>query len=85
LSRVNLVLSGSCAAERAFPSDYSEIRIAFRIPPDWPAPNLRPNWNLAPTQDIAIVRRDAEGGDRRLDVVRWGLLPFWAKDEKLSY
>jgi putative SOS response-associated peptidase YedK len=66
-------------------SDYSEIRITFHIPPDRPAPNLRPNWNLASTQDIAIVRRDAEDGGRRLDVVRWGLLPFWAKDVKLSY
>jgi putative SOS response-associated peptidase YedK len=46
--------------------------------------NLRPRYNLAPTQDAAVVRSDPEGG-RRLDLMRWGLVPFWAKDAKVGY
>lgn len=65
--------------------DFSELKIAFRLPPDRPLPNFNPTWNLAPTDPIPIVRRNPDDGLRRLDVGRWGLLPFWAKDVKLSY
>jgi hypothetical protein len=30
-------------------SDVSEIKIAFRIPPEPPTPNIAPSWNVAPT------------------------------------
>lgn len=43
-------------------------------------PNLRPSWNVAPTQESAVVRRHPETGARHLDVLRWGLVPRWAKD-----
>jgi putative SOS response-associated peptidase YedK len=66
-------------------SDYSEIRIQLKLDIEQEAPNFAPNWNLAPTQKHPIARFDAESGKRRLDVNRWGLLPFWAKDEKLAY
>lgn len=39
---------------------------------------LQPSWNVAPTDDIYVVY--ARGGARRLDAVRWGLVPPWAKD-----
>lgn len=45
-----------------------------------PLPNLRPSWNIAPTQDSAVVRRHPETGARHLDLLRWGLVPRWAKD-----
>lgn len=41
--------------------------------------NLEPNWNVAPTQDVAVVGRGEDGG-RHLRTMRWGLVPFWAKD-----
>lgn len=66
-------------------TDFSEIRIAFRIPPERPTPNFAPTWNLAPTDPIPIVRRDRDDGQRRLEVVRWGLIPYWAKDVKIAY
>ena len=41
--------------------------------------SLTPRYNIAPSQSIATVRN--EQGDRReLAVVRWGLVPKWAKD-----
>jgi putative SOS response-associated peptidase YedK len=35
---------------------------------------LSPRWNIAPTQDAPVVRR-ASSGARRLDLMRWGLVP----------
>jgi len=65
-------------------SDFSEIRIAFRIPPERPAPNFAPSWNVAPTDNLPIVRYDSKAGERSLDLMRWGLIPHWAKDMKLG-
>ncbi len=45
-----------------------------------PTPNFAPNWNVAPTQDMPVLRRHPETGERRLDILRWGLVPRWAKD-----
>ena len=41
-------------------------------------PNFPPRYNIAPTQPIAIVRKDS--GQRRFQLVRWGLIPSWVKD-----
>ena len=35
---------------------------------------------MAPTQTVPIVRRQKDGQGRELAIVRWGLVPFWAKD-----
>src|SRR3982751_5040237 len=40
---------------------------------------LPPRYNVAPTQQVPVVRLGG-AGDRRLDLLRWGLLPGWAKD-----
>ncbi len=39
---------------------------------------LPPNYNVAPTQEVAAVLE--EGGERRLELLRWGLIPSWADD-----
>ncbi len=44
-------------------------------------PNHAPSWNVAPTQDSLVVRRNPENGARSLDGLRWGLVPRWARDE----
>ena len=46
-------------------------------------PALAPHYNLTPGQDIAGVRVDRDGV-LRLHALRWGLVPFWAKDAKLG-
>jgi len=40
-------------------------------------------YNIAPTQQIAAVR-DNESGVRELVMLRWGLVPFWAKDPSIG-
>ena len=66
-------------------SDVSEIKIAFRIPPERPTPNFAASWNVAPTDPLPIVRYDAKDRQRSLEVMRWGLVPFWAKDIKVGF
>jgi putative SOS response-associated peptidase YedK len=43
---------------------------------------LPPRYNIAPTQDVPIVRLD--DGRRKLSLIRWGLIPSWAKDAKMA-
>ncbi len=66
-------------------TDVSEIKIAFRIPPEYPTPNFAPSWNVAPTDNLPIVRYDQKAGHRTLDLMRWGLVPYWAKDIKIGF
>jgi hypothetical protein len=33
-------------------TDVSEIKIAFRIPPEYPTPNFAPSWSVAPTDNL---------------------------------
>lgn len=67
---------------KALPNDYSEIRIQFSLT-STPL-NLRPRYNVAPTQTHPIVRPSADGG-RELVMMRWGLIPVWAKDMKVGF
>ena len=47
-----------------------------------PTPNWEPTWNMAPTRDAPVVRLHPETRARHLDLLRWGLVPHWAKDPK---
>ena len=48
-------------------------------------PNIPANWNAAPTEDLPVVRYDPRAVQRCLDVMRWGLVPFWAKGIKVGF
>jgi len=82
--RRRAMLARMCGRVR-LSSDVSEIKLVFSIPPHRPTPNIVPSWNVAPTDPLPVVRYDAEAGERSLDVMRWGLVPFWAKDIKVGF
>jgi putative SOS response-associated peptidase YedK len=47
-------------------------------------PDYLPRYNVCPTQDAPVVRVLEPGAGRRLDLVRWGLVPFWADDPSIG-
>jgi putative SOS response-associated peptidase YedK len=47
------------------------------------APQLSLRFNIAPTQEVAAVRAGPEG-KRTLSMLRWGLIPSWAKDPSIA-
>jgi putative SOS response-associated peptidase YedK len=53
----------------------------LRTQPELP---FRPRYNVSPTQEVAAVRRAAEGDGREFVWLRWGLVPSWAKDPALG-
>jgi hypothetical protein len=68
-------------------------RYASHLPPEEIArlfstvgdlPNIGPNWNVAPTDPAMVVRRHPTSGERRLDLLRWGLVPHFTKDLKAA-
>jgi putative SOS response-associated peptidase YedK len=65
-------------------SDYSEIKIKLKFDLDAPAPNFERDWNLPPTRPMLVAIRSLDG-KRTPKIMRWGLLPHWAKDEKIAY
>ena len=60
-------------------SDISELQGRFGFVMDSPA--LEPRYNIAPTQSVLTVVNE---GERRGDMMRWGLVPSWAKDIKVG-
>src|SRR5690606_20819103 len=43
----------------------------------------RPRYNAAPLQFMPVLRLDQQGA-RELALLRWGLLPGWARDESMA-
>jgi putative SOS response-associated peptidase YedK len=65
-------------------SDKQRIAEAFRL--GFPTTfEILPSFNIAPQTLQPVVRLSRETGERELTPMRWGLVPFWAKDSKLGY
>jgi putative SOS response-associated peptidase YedK len=41
-------------------------------------------YNIAPTQQVAAIRRHPDG-TKHLDFLQWGLIPSWAKDNSIGH
>lgn len=39
-----------------------------------------PHYNIAPTQEVAVVRQNSRTPKRTLTLMRWGLIPSWSQD-----
>ena len=62
-------------------SERRTLRTAFQL--DALPIALEPHYNIAPGQEVAVVRRVA-GLGHHLDLVHWGLIPSWAKDAHIG-
>jgi putative SOS response-associated peptidase YedK len=56
---------------------YSALFRARRLPQS----NFPPRYNIAPTDQIPIVRVDPRDSEREAVMARWGLIPFWMKEK----
>lgn len=58
-------------------------RLAERFDASLPEEGLRPRYNAAPTQNLPVIlNEDADA--RRIELLRWGLVPFWAEDPSIG-
>ena len=55
-------------------------RFAVTLPEAVPA-----RFNIAPAQSVLTVCCNDQDGDRTANLMRWGLIPHWAKDVSVSY
>src|SRR6188472_121853 len=46
-----------------------------------PKSNFPLRYNIAPTDQIPLVRIDRRDGEREVVMARWGLIPFWMKEK----
>ncbi len=51
------------------------------VVPRFPEELFGPRYNVAPTQEVPVVRESKAEG-RVMELMRWGLIPFWSKDGK---
>jgi putative SOS response-associated peptidase YedK len=47
---------------------------------DW-EDDWSPRYNIAPTQPVPVIRQNPKEPVRELSLMRWGLIPHWAKDQ----
>jgi hypothetical protein len=59
------------AFSRYFEAEYAEM--------EWEA-----RYNIAPTQQVPVIRQDTTEPTRRASLMRWGLVPYWAKDPAIG-
>ncbi|MBD2257094.1 SOS response-associated peptidase [Pseudanabaena sp. FACHB-2040] len=47
-------------------------------------PNLQPRYNIAPTQPVSAILATPDSPEPRYQLLRWGLIPSWAKDSSIG-
>jgi len=47
-------------------------------------PDFGPSWNVAPQTFQPVVRLNRDTGEREIVLMRWGLIPYWAKDPSIG-
>jgi len=48
-------------------------------------PWFAPSYNVAPQSAQPVVRQNGDSSSREITLMRWGLVPFWAKDATHGY
>jgi putative SOS response-associated peptidase YedK len=63
---------------------YTPAEIYARLFDTESCPDIEARYNVAPAQQV-LAARNAAGGGRELVMLRWGLIPFWARERNLGY
>jgi len=50
---------------------------------DWSSP-FKPRYNISPTQQVPVVRISPTDNILHIDLLKWGLIPSWAKDTAIG-
>jgi putative SOS response-associated peptidase YedK len=66
----------------ALPYPSKTVAEYFSVPEEI---SFAPRYNIAPSQHLAVICSNKDAPGRQLAMMRWGLIPNWAKDEKLGY
>jgi putative SOS response-associated peptidase YedK len=68
-----------CGRYTYFPREFSDLRLTWDVDEVF---GLKPQYNIAPTQQAPVIIR--ADGKRALELFRWGLIPWWAKDPAIG-
>ena len=68
-----------CGRYTYFPSEFSDLRLTWNVDEIF---GLTPRYNIAPTQEAPVIIQ--ADGKRTLEMFRWGLIPWWAKDPAIG-
>nr|WP_239534173.1 SOS response-associated peptidase [Thalassobacillus pellis] len=60
-----------------------EVEILKEFGLEHQIPDYTPRYNIAPGQKVLAIIHD--GDQKRAGFLKWGLVPFWAKDPKIGY
>ena len=44
--------------------------------------NIPRRYNAAPSQELLVIRQNHKTGERSLDLIKWGLIPYWCQDPR---
>jgi len=62
------------------PGEFREIKVRFNLGGDLPL--FKPRYNIAPSQPAPIIAN--LDGENRVEMLRWGLVPSWAKEPSIG-
>ena len=68
-----------CGRYTYFPREFSDLRLAWDVDKVF---GLKPRYNIAPSQQAPVIVQ--VDGKRTLELFRWGLIPWWAKDPAIG-
>jgi putative SOS response-associated peptidase YedK len=59
--------------------DYQELGPRFKVAD---TPLFKPSYNIAPSQNNPVIIRQSPNSAK---LMKWGLIPFWAKDPRIGF
>jgi len=63
-----------CGHYTYFPREFSDLRLTWDVEEIF---GLQPQYNIAPSQEAPVIVQ--AGAKRKIELFRWGLIPWWAK------